>query len=600
MKTKLPPLIAMVSFAMLILTNGIAQQSNMVINFEGKNAQTGTTVLLESVYVKNLTKDCDTTLYGTAPYLYLSWPSSIDGLFVGSQAGFNISPNYPNPFSSSTTFELSMTERSKISINLFDVYGALHATIQQELDLGRHTFEVLTTNSSIYFITADNGKSSQTIKLVSIGNTSYQNQAIRYQGFESLLKAGTLNNTFSFQPGDQLMMTGSAEGYFDKTILQTPTENTTYIFELDPAMSPLPVAEFTGNPVSGTAPLTVNFTDQSTNNPVSWQWNFGDGSTSTQQNPQHTYQNAGTYTVALTVTNSHGSDTETKTNYIEITQAGSAPVAEFTGNPVSGTAPLTVNFTDQSSNSPTSWNWNFGDGNSSNQQNPGHTYQNAGSYTVALTATNSHGQDTETKTNYITVTSGGGGFNDVYNPATGKTWMDRNLGASRVATSSTDAEAYGDLYQWGRLTDGHQNRTSGTTSTLSSSDVPGHGNFITVNSYPYDWRSPQNSNLWQGVSGTNNPCPTGYRLPTEAEWNAERQSWNSNNAAGAFNSPLKLPVAGSRYNGVGSLYDVGFGGRYWSATVDGTHARRLYFYGSVAGMVSSRRASGDSVRCIKD
>ena len=97
--------------------------------------------------------------------------------------------------------------------------------------------------------------------------------------------------------------------------------------------------------------------------------------------------------------------------------------------------------------------------------------------------------------------------------ATGKTWMDRNLGASQVATSSTDAASYGTLYQWGRLSDGHQCRNSGITATLSSTDVPGNANFITADSGNYDWLSPQNNNLWQGVSGTNNSCPAGYRWP---------------------------------------------------------------------------------------
>ena len=189
---------------------------------------------------------------------------------------------------------------------------------------------------------------------------------------------------------------------------------------------------------------------------------------------------------------------------------------------------------------------------------------------------------------------------EVLNPATGKIWMDRNLGASRAATSSTDAEAYGDLYQWGRAADGHQKRTSGTTSTLSNSDTPGHGNFITVNNSPYDWRSPQNNNLWQGANGINNPCPVGYRLPTEAELNAERLSWSSNNAAGAFASPLKLPVAGYRSFNNGSLIGVGFGGYYWSSTVDGTYSWSLFFGGSDAGMYSTHRAYGHSVRCLKD
>ena len=189
---------------------------------------------------------------------------------------------------------------------------------------------------------------------------------------------------------------------------------------------------------------------------------------------------------------------------------------------------------------------------------------------------------------------------NVTNPTTGQIWMDRNLGASQVATSSTDAASYGDLYQWGRAADGHQIRTSGTTTILSTTDTPGDGNFITIGSSPYDWRSPQNDNLWQGVSGTNNPCPSGYRLPTEAEWEAERTSWSSNNAAGAFASPLKLPVAGIRDYSNGSLYSVGSNGGYWSSTVDGTRSRRLYFHSSTASMISYRRAFGYSVRCLKE
>ena len=104
-------------------------------------------------------------------------------------------------------------------------------------------------------------------------------------------------------------------------------------------------------------------------------------------------------------------------------------------------------------------------------------------------------------------------FNTVIG-ANGKIWMDRNLGATRVATSPTDAASYGDYYQWGRGADGHQKITSATTTTLSSADQPGNGSFILA---PDDWRSTQNDNLWQGVSGTNNPCPSGYRLPTLTE-----------------------------------------------------------------------------------
>ena len=191
---------------------------------------------------------------------------------------------------------------------------------------------------------------------------------------------------------------------------------------------------------------------------------------------------------------------------------------------------------------------------------------------------------------------------EVLNSSTGKTWMDRNLGASQVATSSTDANSYGDLYQWGRGSDGHQCRNSATTSTLSGSDQPAHGDFILASRPLDDWRSPQNTNLWQGVNGVNNPCPSLYRLPTETELDAERSSWSSNDAAGAFASPLKLPMAGSRSGRDGSLNDVGsFGfGRYWSGAVSGTGATGHYFDSSDAGMGTANRASGLSVRCLKD
>ncbi len=192
-------------------------------------------------------------------------------------------------------------------------------------------------------------------------------------------------------------------------------------------------------------------------------------------------------------------------------------------------------------------------------------------------------------------------INDVTNPTTGKTWMDRNLGASQVATSSTDAASYGDLYQWGRRSDGHQCINSSVTSTLSSIDQPILGWFILNNSIPYDWRIPQNTNLWQGVNGINNPCPEGYRIPTEIELNSERLSWSQNNPFGAINSSLKWPLAGRRLHAGGTLSNFGQEAGYWSSTVNGTNSRTLEFGNTVSSaMYNDLRARGHSVRCIKE
>ena len=380
--------------------------------------------------------------------------------------------------------------------------------------------------------------------------------------------------------------TYTAAGTYTVALTTTNTDGsdtatkTNYITVTAP---PAPTAAFSGTPTSGSYPLDVAFTDQSTGSPTSWSWSFGDGGTSTLQNPVYTYNAVGSYDVSLTVSNANGNDTTTKLGYVTVTEPGtgfcddfadgdasdwsptggtwsvvgqqldgfdadnyvinlapagnvgagtmsvdwtsltggsytngmiifayqdaqnyrvadcrdgankwyirefvngsqsnktylaetintnqqyalvvtidesglvsltvdgvskvsydfgnvitgqvgvavqkahaqfdnfcvdtggtppSPPVAAFSGTPTSGTTPLAVTFTDQSTGSPTSWSWDFGDSGTSTAQNPSHTYTAAGTYTVALTATNADGSDTDTKVDYITVTSGGGG-----------------------------------------------------------------------------------------------------------------------------------------------------------------------------------------------
>jgi len=210
-----------------------------------------------------------------------------------------------------------------------------------------------------------------------------------------------------------------------------------------------PVAAFNATPTSGCAPLTVNFTDQSTGSPANWSWTFGDGGTSTAQNPSHQYANTGSYNVTLTVNNACGSDDETKTNYITV--GGEAPVAAFNATPTSGCAPLTVNFTDQSTGNPANWSWTFGDGGTSNFQNPSHNYTSAGTYNVILTVTNACGSDDETQTNYITVGS----------PPTANFSANVTSGCAPLTVQFTDTST-------GNPTSWNWNFGDGSNSTLQS------------------------------------------------------------------------------------------------------------------------------------
>jgi PKD repeat protein len=162
-------------------------------------------------------------------------------------------------------------------------------------------------------------------------------------------------------------------------------------------------------PLSGISPLTVSFTDQSTGSPNNWAWDFTNNGTfdNDAQNPTYTYENPGLYSVTLVASNAYGSGYNTKIDYIEVFPPPPPPVVDFVGSPLSGDAPLTVDFTDQSSGSPNAWGWDFTNTGSidSTQQNPTYTYTSPGLYTVKLNATNLYGTGTLTKVDYISVTA---------------------------------------------------------------------------------------------------------------------------------------------------------------------------------------------------
>lgn len=202
-----------------------------------------------------------------------------------------------------------------------------------------------------------------------------------------------------------------------------------------------PVAAFVVYYPSNAIPLTATFRDQSTGStPLTYHWDFGDGSSSSEQNPKHTYITSGPYTVTLTVTNSYGSDTITKKDVIS---PGLGPRADFTVAPSSGTVPLPVLFTDASSGNPTSWLWEFGDATTSDQQNPVHVYSAGSKYSVTLTVSNDYGSSTVTKSGVVTaIKSLNASF--IADPATGRVPLTVRFTDTSIGTPTSWKWNFGD------------------------------------------------------------------------------------------------------------------------------------------------------------
>ncbi|HNY56232.1 MAG TPA: FISUMP domain-containing protein, partial [Chitinophagales bacterium] len=323
------------------------------------------------------------------------------------------------------------------------------------------------------------------------------------------------------------------------------------------------LADFTVSTTNITVGTSVNFTDISTGSPTSWQWDFGDGTTSSIQNPNKIYTVAGTYTVTLTISKPNGTGSKQKSVVV-----APALTADFMASNRYITIGTSIDYTDLSIGNPTSWSWTFQGGTpaTSTVQNPtGIQYNTAGNHTVTLTVTDASGNSTETKPSYIVaIFPNCGTVNDIdgntYNTVTIGTqcWMTENL---KTSTYNDGTAILNETIntQWVNLTTG--------AYCYYNNNISNKATYGTL----YNWYAVNTGKL----------APSGWHVPTEADWTTlinylggetvaggkmkAITLWNSPNTAADNSSGFSGLPAGIRTQS-GTYFDMGNEGNFWSAT----------------------------------
>lgn len=319
----------------------------------------------------------------------LNFASNISAEYLQSNNNY-FSLVYKNGSTSYTSGnEIFYPSKSNQSINMTSSGGAWFTSKAYPISLKPTSGYLYNVTLNNYNVTTDMCNISATSSVVGTFNIS-----------------ATMKNTSS---GYKLIKDGSAIRTTNATsyiasFSDIPIGTTNSIYTISSTNSVAPTANFSASPVSGNASLAVQFTDQSRGSPTSWLWNFGDGNTSTDQNPAHTYYTNGTYNVSLNASNDLGYNNLTVPNYIVVANPGRPIVANFVTNTTKVHIGDYIQFTDQSNGTGiTTWLWSFGDGTTSTQQNTTHAYTNSGTYTVSLNASGGSNYENISKSGLITV-----------------------------------------------------------------------------------------------------------------------------------------------------------------------------------------------------
>lgn len=389
--------------------NSSGAKQNMTYKWDFGDGNTSTATNPKHTYTKEgnytvtltLTNDYGTKSATKTNYVYVGSGPVADFTANNTAGKSPLSVKFTDASSGNPTkylwnFGDGTTSSEKSPTHVYNQTGTYNVSLTVTNDFGTDT---KTSNSLVnvgvapyVFFTANGTVNSKQVVFTTHGDTS-----------------GTAGN-YSWNFGDGKTSTEknpthtyASAGTYNVTLNVTNSYGTSTYTLRNVSITDALKADFNATNNLGSAPLNVKFNDLTVGSGgnSTYLWNFGDGTTSADRNPSHSYNRSGQYTVTLTVTNPCGAtDSIVKTSYVSV---GYVPVADFTGTPTSGVAPLNVQFTDNSQGSDLTYAWDFGDGSTSTTKSPSHIYNASGTYTVKLTVSNSYGNNTVTKTNYITV-----------------------------------------------------------------------------------------------------------------------------------------------------------------------------------------------------
>jgi uncharacterized protein (TIGR02145 family) len=289
-------------FMSIISLTGIGQNNTITLTFLAVDSVSQVNLSLDSIYIKNITAGCDTTISGATSSFILTFPSGIPGHEYYGTASFTILPPVPNPFTGTTIVRILSNQAGTFQLTLTDIQGKVISEYGNDLKTGLNKFEIKTSIHGLLLLNANNGHSVRSVSLISNGNGKGDNRIIYHGTDNNEIKSVVSVSGFSFHLGDQLFFKSIKIGYNDKILYDSPVKDTTYIFELtntptQPSVTTSLVTDITYTTATGGGEVTSDGGDTVTARGICW---------SSSPNPtianNHTTDGTGTGTFVSNIT----------------------------------------------------------------------------------------------------------------------------------------------------------------------------------------------------------------------------------------------------------------------------------------------------------